>query len=286
MSDAFSLAWAFLKQDEEEEEEEKTQQMSLLDFNKPPQPTQGVVQPAQKPQKQQINIPTAFGGQAAENLFDADGNLIMPEPKAAAPETVRPVAVTRPTIGPVVGVSPKKESKVAPEKIPWTDPRTGETRMVERVQNIKPADRAPKFVPVKRGTKDDSGNWRTKKVEPKESEFARAKRLEAEQGLSEAEKERRTKIVEGNIKDLTENRIIEMGGSTGETSPVEVGVKHHWLSPKPCELCNSTFKDYTKGKQPNCKPCTAAAKKGDKALKQRLEKLRKNPGHPINVKKE
>ena len=278
MSDAFSLAWAFLKQDEEEEEEEQTQQMSLLDFNKPPQPTQGVVQPEQK---RQIIIPPAFGGDAAENLFDADGNLKLPEPRAAAPERVSPVAVKRPTLGPGIGVA-KPKAKEEVERVPYTDPRTGKTRMVDKVQNVSPKERAPKFVPMKRGAKDDSGNWRTKKVEPRLSQFARAKEEEAEQGLSEAERQRRTEIVEGNIKDLTERRIIDTGGATGETSPVEVGVKDHWLSPKPCELCGSTFKDYTKGKQPTCKPCTAAAKKGDKAINQRLEKLRKNPNHPIH----
>lgn len=265
MSDAFSLAWAFLKQDEEEEEEEQTQQMSLLDFNRPAKPKQGAAPT--------ISIPPAFGGEAAEQMFDADGNLIMPAPKAAAPETVKPVAVRQATLAPGVGVAkPKPET----EKVMF------QGRLVDKVQNIPAADRSPKFVPVKRGKKDAAGNYRNVKTEPRESEFARAQRKEAEEGLSEGEQKRRTEIVEGNLKDLTEDRIIETGGSTGEKSPVNVGVKDHWLSPKPCELCGSTFKDYTKGKQPTCKPCTAAAKKGDKALNQRLEKLRKNPNHPIH----
>lgn len=271
MSDAFSLAWAFLKQDEEEEEED-TRQMSLLDFNKPAQPKQGA--------EPKIVIPPAFGGQTAENLFDADGNLIMPEPKAAAPETVKPVAVRQAPLAPGVGVArPKVAEKV--ERVPYTDPRTGKTRMVDKVQNIPKEDRTPDVVP-KRSVKDEAGNYRNVKTQPFESEFARAKRLEAEKELSEQEKARRTAIVEGDLKDIKDNRIINTGGATGEKSDVKVGVKNHWLSPKPCELCGSTFKDYTKGKQTTCAPCTAAAKKGDKALNQRLDKLRKNPNHPIN----
>jgi len=268
VSDAFNLAWAFLKQDEEEEEEEQTRQMSLLDFNKKPaQPKQGA--------GPNIVIPEAFGGQVAENLFDADGNLIMPEPTATAPETVKPVAVKQATLAPGVGVA-KPEKKEEPEKVMFRG------RLVDKVQNIPPADRAPKFVPVKRGKKDEAGNYRNVKTDPFESEFARAKRLEAEKGLSAEEEARRTSIVEGDLKDLTDSRIINTGGATGEKSKVEVGVKHHWLSPQPCQLCGSTFKDYTRGKQTTCTPCTAAAKKGDKALNQRLEKLRKNPNHPIN----
>ena len=270
MSDAFSLAWAFLKQDEEEEEEEQTQQMSLLDFNrKPAQPKQGAAP--------NIVIPPAFGGETAENLFDADGNLIMPEPKAAAPETVKPVAVRQATLAPGVGVAkPKAKAKPEPEKVMFRG------RLVDKVQNIPKEDMTPVVVP-KRSVKDPStGVYRNVKSGPKESEFARAKRLEAEEGLSEEEEARRTSIVEGDLKDLTTNRIINTGGATGEKSPVKVGAKNHWLSPQPCQLCGSTFKDYTKGKQKTCAPCTAAAKKGDKALNQRLEKLRKNPNHPIN----
>ena len=266
MSDAFSLAWAFLKQDEEEEEEEQAQQMSLLDFNQPAKPKQGAAPT--------INIPPAFGGEVAEQMFDADGNLIMPAPKAAAPETVKPVAVRQATLAPGVGVA--KPKKPETEKVMF------QGRLVDKVQNIPAADRAPKYVPEKRSEKDAAGNYRNVKTEPRESEFARAKRKEAEEGLSEGEQKRRTEIVEGNLKDLTEGRIIETGGSTGEKSPVKVGVKDHWLSPQPCRLCGSAFKDYTKGKQTTCAPCTAATKKGEKALKQRLDKLRKNPNHPIN----
>ena len=274
MSDAFSLAWAFLKQDEEEEEEEQTQQMSLLDFNKKPaQPKQGAAP--------NIVIPPAFGGQVAENLFDADGNLIMPEPTAAAPETVQPVAVKQAKLAPGVGVA-KPKAKEQVERVPYTDPRTGKTRMVDKVQRIAREDMTPVVVP-KRSVRDPStGVYRNVKTEPKESPFARAKREEAEKGLSREEEARRTAIVEGDLKDLTDSRIINTGGATGEKSRVKVGEKHHWLSPQPCQLCGSTFKDYTKGKQKTCTPCRAAAKKGDKALNQRLEKLRKNPNHPIN----
>ena len=301
MSDAFSLAWAFLKQDDEEEEEEEQRQPTLFDYGQTApagesvftaeQLEQGTVKPKIQMPQPLASIPKQFGGEVAESLFDEDGNLKLPDPTAAAPEQVKPVAVTPKTTGKkkivrpkAVGVSPPK-AKVEVEKVPWTDPKTGETRMVDRVQNIKAAERAPKFVPVKRGTKDESGNWRTKKVEPRLSQFAQANLQEAKEGLSEEEKGRRERIVEANLSDIVDDRIIETGGSTGETSPKLPGQRDHWMSPKPCEHCNRNFTDYTQGRMSACNPCATAAKKGPKNLEQRLTRLAKNPNHPVNLKK-
>lgn len=222
--------------------------------------------------------PTSLGQPLPSVAQAKEGNV-----KRVGVSRKKPKVTVAPGAKKKVGVSRKGIDYSQFGKVPWTNPRTGETIMVNRVQNPEASERSPKFVPV----------VREKRTEPKLSEFARAK-IEEEAGIDDAARARKQKAIDNQMKDAKEARVVETSvkGKGTETVDNTQMERSGWLSTKPCIHCNTDFKDYSQNSTA-CHPCRNAMAKD--RLPERLHRLKfvqsgKNKGqlsnHPINAKKE